>query len=327
MRYLVVRGFVFLVGALWACTWACTSFAQSDPSRPIRMIVGFPPGGATDILARALAQEARVPLGQEMIIINRPGANGSIAIGEVIAAKPDGLTLGFAPTSAFTLAFHFTDIRPDLLDNIDALVMAGRQRVGMVVKGDSPHRTLKDLIEFARSNPGKVPVGVSGVGSSVDVFTRTILQRAQVDGIIVPFKGDADVTTALLGGQVTAGSYAAGGFARHVQAGALRLIASFQDERLAMAPEVPTLEEMGYGLTGTNIQFIYGPKGLPAATSRRLTAVLQDAMRTPMYVDIATRNDLYEKNALVGDALTAFLKKDRVTNSELVEKLGLKKAR
>ena len=322
MRYLFAR--VLLVAA--AVLTAGAAIAQGDSSRPIRMVVGFPPGGATDILARALAQEARVPLGQEMIVVNRPGANGSIAIGEVLAAKPDGLTLGFAPTSAFTLAFHFTDIRPDLLDSIEALVMAGRQRVGMVVKGDSPHKTLKDLIEFARGNPGKVPIGVSGVGSSVDVFTRTILQRAQVDAIVVPFKGDADVTTALLGGQVTAGSYAAGGFARHVQAGAMRLVASFQDERLPMAPDVPTLEELGYGLTGTNIQFIYGPKGLPAATSRRLTAVLQDVMRTPMYVDIATKNDLYDKNALAGDALMAYLLKDRATNAQLVEKLGLKKA-
>ncbi len=314
---------------LFAVTLALTASltaAQSDfPNRPLRMLVGFPPGGATDILARALAQEARVALGQEMIVVNRSGANGAIAINEVAGAKPDGYTIGLAPTSAFTLAFHFIDIRPDLLEITDALMMAARQRVGMVVKSDSPHKTLKDLVEFAKKNPGKVPIGVSGVGSSVDVFTRTILLRAQIDAIVVPFKGDADVSTALLGGQIVAGSYAAGGWAQQVQAGAMRLIASFQDDRFSVAPDVPTLEEMGYGLTGTNIQFVYGPKGLPPAVANRLIAVFTEAARTPKYVEIATRNGLYEKNLLVGQALTAYLLKDRATNSALLEKLGLKK--
>ena len=320
-----------ITAALFAVALAFTASlaaSQSDfPNRPIKMVVGFPPGGATDVLARVLAQESRGLLGQEMIVMNRPGANGSIAINEVAGAKPDGYTLGVAPTSAFTLAFHFLDIRADLLDITEPLMMAGRQRVGMVVRGDSPYRTLKDLVESAKKNPGKVPIGVSGVGSSVDVFTRSVLLRAKVEAIIVPFKGDAEVTTALLGGQVAAGSYAAGGFAQQVKAGSLRLIASFQDDRLSMAPDVPTLQEMGYDLTGTNIQFVYGPKGLPPAVANRLIAAFTQAALSPTYIDIATKNDLYEKNPLVGKALSAYLLKDRATNSALVEKLGLKTRR
>ena len=307
---------------------ASLAAAQSDfPNRPLRLLAGFPPGGATDVLARALAQEARVPLGQEVIVVNRPGASGAIAINEVAGAKPDGYTIGFAPTSAFTLAFHFMDIRPDLLEITDPLMMAARQRVGMVVKGDSPHKTLKDLVEFAGKNPGKVSVGVPGVGTSVEVFTRTILRHAKIDAVVVPFKGDTEVGTALLGGQIVAGSFSAGGWARQVQAGAMRLIASFQDDRFSVAPDVPTLQEMGYGLTATSIQFIYGPKGLPPAVSKRLIAIFMEAARSPKYVEIATKNELYDKNPLVGDALTAYLLKDRATNSALVEKLGLKKQR
>jgi len=305
---------------------ASLTAAQSDfPNRPLRLLVGFPPGGATDVLARALAHETRVPLGQEVLVVNKPGASGLIAINEVAGAKPDGYTIGLAPTSAFTLAFHFMDIRPDLLEITDALMMAARQRVGMVVKGDSPYKTLKDLVEFARKNPGKVSVGVPGVGTSVEVFTRAILQHAKIDATVVPFKGDTGVSTALLGGQIVAGSFSAGGWAQQVQAGAMRLIASFQDDRFSVAPDVPTLEEMGYGLTGTNIQIIYGPKGLPPAVAKRLIAVFTEAARSPTYVEIATKNELYDKNALVGDALTAYLLKDRATNSALVKKLGLKK--
>jgi len=307
---------------------ASLAAAQSDfPNRPLRLLVGFPPGGATDVLARALAQEARGVLGQEIIVVNRPGASGAIAINEVAGAKPDGHTIGLAPSSAFTLAFHFMDIRPDLLDITDALMMAARQRVGMVVKGDSPHKTLKDLVAFAGKNPGKVSVGVPGVGTSVEVFTRAILRHAKVDAIVVPFKGDTGVSTALLGGQIVAGSFSAGGWAQQVQTGAMRLVASFQDDRFGVAPDVPTLSELGYDLTGTNIQFVYGPKGLPPAVARRLIADLTKAARGPKYVEIATKNELYDKNPLVGDALSAYLLKDRVTNAALVEKLGLKKQR
>ena len=300
--------------------------AQSEfPNRPLRMVVGFPPGGATDILARALAQEARAGLGQEVIVVNRSGANGAIAINEVAAAKPDGYTLGLAPTSAFTLAFHFIDIRPDFLEITEPLLMAARQRVGMVVKADSAHKTLRELVEFAKKNPGKVSFGVSGTGSSVDIFTRSILLRANIEAIVVPFKGDADVSTALLGGQIVAASYGAGSWAQQVQNGAMRVIASFQEDRFSVAPEVPTLEEMGYGLTGTNIQFVYGPKGLPPALAKRLIAIFADAARTPRYIDIATKNALFDKNLLVGQALTAYLLRDRATNALLLEKLGMKK--
>ena len=203
--------------------------------------------------------------------------------------------------------------------------MAARQRVGMVVKADSAHKTLRELVEFAKKNPGKVSFGVSGTGSSVDVFTRSILLRANIDAIVVPFKGDADVSTALLGGQIVAASYGAGSWAQQVQNGAMRVIASFQDDRFSVAPEVPTLEEMGYGLTGTNIQFVYGPKGLPPALAKRLIAIFADAARTPRYIDIATKNALFDKNLLVGQALTAYLLRDRATNALLLEKLGMKK--
>ena len=297
------------------------------PSQPIKLLVGFPPGGSTDILARALANEVRTALNQEVVVINRAGASGAISVSEVVASKPDGYTLGINPSSAFTLAFHFMDTRPDFLDVVDPLMMVARQRVGTVVKGDSPHKTLKELMEFAKKNPGKVSFGIPGLGTSVEIFTRAIVQHTGVDAIVVPFKGDTEVGTAILGGQIVAGSLSAGGFAQQLRSGTMRLVVSFQNDRFQSAPDVPTLEEMGYGLTGRNIQMLYGPKKLPPAVARRLIAAFTEATRTPAYIDIATRNELYDKTVLVGDALTDFLLKDRAANSLLVEKLGLKKQR
>ena len=313
-----------LAGALAAPIAA----AQTDfPSRPIRLLVGFHPGGSTDVLGRALAHEARKPLGQEILVVNKPGATGVIAINEVAAASPDGYTIGLSPSTAFTLAHHFMDIRQDLLDITSPLLMAGRQRIGMVTKGDSPHKTLKDLVEFARKNPGKVSIGIPGAGTSVELFTRAVLLHDKIDVSVVPFKGDAGVVTGLLGGHIAAGSFSAGGWAQQVQDGAMRLLASFENDRFEVAPKVPTLAEMGYGLTGAAIQYVYAPKGLPPASAKRLIAAFTEAIRAPTYVDIATKNGLYDKNALVGDALNAYLLKDRVTNTALVEKVGLKKKR
>ncbi len=295
------------------------------PSQPIKLLVGFPPGGSTDILARALANEVRTALNQEVVVITRAGASGAISVSEVVAAKPDGYTLGINPSSAFTLAFHFMDTRPDFMDVIDPLMMVARQRVGTVVKGDSPHKTLKDFIEFARRNPGKASIGVPGIGTSVEVFARALLHAAKVDAIVVPFKGDSGVNTALLGGQIVAGAMSAAGFAQQVQNGTLRAIASHESDRFDFAPDVPTLEEMGYGLVGKSIQFLYGPKGLPPAIAQRLINVFTQASRTPVFIDIATKNGLYDKTPLVGAELTALLLKDRASNAELVVKLGMKK--
>src|SRR5262245_44375262 len=126
-----------LVVALSVCV-SVSAAAQSDyPSRPIRLMVGFPPGGSTDVLARTLAQEARKALGQEIIVINKPGATGALAVTDVVTAAPDGYTVGITPGSAFTLAQEFQNIRADLLENSDALLTVGRQRIGVAVKAEN----------------------------------------------------------------------------------------------------------------------------------------------------------------------------------------------
>ena len=315
--FVAAFGLALLLGAPFAG-------AQSDfPSKPIRLLVGFPPGGSTDVLARALAQEARKPLGQEIIVVNRPGASGVIAINEVIASPADGYTIGVSPSTALTLAHHFMDIRTDLLDATTALMMVGRQRIGLVTQSASPARTLKELVELAKKNPGKISVGIPGLGTKVELITRAIGLYEKVNFNVVPFQGDAGVATNLLGGHINAGSYAAGGWVNQVRAGTMRLLVSYEDDRFDVAPNVPTLKEMGYPLTSDNIQYLYAPKGLPPAVSKRLVSAFTEASRSHTYIDVATQNGLYDKNPLTGEALEKFLFKDRSNNTELVAKLGL----
>ena len=185
--------------------------AQADyPARPIRLILGFPAGGSTDVLARTLAHESSILLGQEVVVFNKPGATGSIATNEVAAAPPDGYTIGLTPSTTLTLAHLFQNIRPDLLESTSALLLVGRQRIGIVAKADSPFRTLREFFDYARNNRGKLSIGVPGTGTMVDLLTRAVVMQEQADVNVVPFQGDAPVATAVLGGHVAAGSFAAG---------------------------------------------------------------------------------------------------------------------
>ncbi len=298
--------------------------AQSFPAKQIRLLVGFPPGGSTDVLARTLAQETRATLG-EVVIINKPGAAGTVAIAELISATPDGTTIAITPSTALTLTHQFQNIRPDMLESTEALIMVGRQRVGMATSKDSPHKTLKDFMAAAHASPGKLSLGIPGAGTSVDLMLRALLAHEKVDANIVPFQGDAPVVTALLGGHITAGAFAAGGWAPQVREGGLRLLASFEADRADVAPDVPTLVELGYGLKGNAIQYILAPKGLPVSVAQKLIDAFRAASLSPSYIDIAKKNALYDRESPAGDQLDRQLRADRAELAELVNRLGLKK--
>ena len=137
--------------------------------------------------------------------------------------------------------------------------------------------------------------------------------------------GFSERSTSLLGGQIVAGSLSTAGFAAQVKAGKMRVVASYQEDRFDMARDVPTLEEMGYGLRATSIQFVYGPKGVPPAVANRVIGDFAKATRSRLFVGVAMNNDLYDKDLLTRDALNAYLLKDRATNRVLIEKLGMKK--
>lgn len=276
------------------------------------------------MLARTLAQEVRQTLG-EVVIINKPGAAGTVMIQELVAAPADGTTIGITPSTATTLAHQFQNIRPDLLERTDALVMVGRQRVGMATSRDGPFKTVQDFVAAARAAPGKLAVGIPGAGTSVDLMTRAILAHEKIDANIVPFQGDAPVATALLGGHIAAGSFAAGGWAPHVREVTLRLLASFEADRADVAPDVPTLAELGYGLKGNAIQYLLAPKGLPPAVAQKLIEAFTVAGRSPAYIDIATKNALYDRQMPSGSALDRQLVADRAELAALVERLGLKR--
>ena len=316
---------IALVSLLVSLT-PCGALAQSDfPNRGIRIMVGFPPGGSTDVLARMLAAEGGKRLGQEILVVNKPGVTGALAVNDVVASPADGYMLGITPSTVLTLTHLYQNIRPDLLENSSALLMVGRQRVGIAAKADNEIRTFRQLVETARKAPGKLSVGIPGTGTLTELITRAVFQQEKLDITIVPFQGDAPIITAILGNHVTAGSFSAGGWAQQVRAGTMRLLASLEADRSEVAPDVPTLLELGYEYKGNAIQYMFAPKGMPGAVRQRLIDTFVDAARTPSFIDVATKNALYDANTMSGDALDQYLLKDRAGLVALANRLGVKK--
>jgi tripartite-type tricarboxylate transporter receptor subunit TctC len=314
------------VAALCAMVLAAPpALSQEFPTKQIRLIVGFAAGGSTDVLGRALAPEAGRRLGQEVIVINKPGAAGTLAVNDVIGSPPDGYTIGIAASASLTLVHMFQNIRGDLLEATESLVQVGRQRVGIATKADSPLRSFKDLVDFARANPGKVSIGIPGAGTSSELFVRAIAQHERLEINIVPFAGDAPSATAMLGGHVTAISASAGSWAVHVREGAMRMLVSLEKDRLDVAPEIPSLNEIGYPFAGSAIVHLFAPRGLPASVKKRLIDGFAAASQTPLYVDIATRNSLNTATAMSGEELDRHLREDRASLAELVTRLGIGK--
>jgi tripartite-type tricarboxylate transporter receptor subunit TctC len=323
MRKCASTALAVMLAALCAATG---SRAQSDfPNRQIRLLVGFPAGGSTDVLSRVIAQEAGKTLGREIIIVNKAGAAGSVAINELITTPADGYTVATTPSSTLTIAPFFINVAPDQLEKTDALLMIGRQRAGIMINAESPIRSLKDFIAQARANPGKLSIGYIGPGTMGGIILRGLLAHEKLEVNLVPLNGDAPVTNAVLANHVTAGVGSAAAFSEHVRAGKMRLLASGEAERLEVAPDVPNLVEMGYPYKGNAIQYMLAPKGLPPAIRKKLIDAFLAATKTSIYVDMAKKNELFDPTEITGEALDKYLLEDRAEIGALVQKLGLAK--
>ena len=301
------------------------ALAQSGyPTRTISVSVGYPAGGGTDLLTRVLAAEVGKIIGREIIVVNQSGASGTVAMSALAAAKPDGYSLGVTASSSLTIAPFTLDSPPDLLERITTIAAVGRLRNGFLVKGDSPFKGIKDVIEFARKNPGKISIGVQGMGSSGALALGATAIQEDIKWTLAPFKGEAPALAAVLGGHITAATSTSGAWQRFVEAGTLKLIASMDSERFDSVPNAPTLIEQGYP-NSSLIFVLAGPKGLAPAVAKRITDAFTAAMHTPAYIEFATKNGMLMKKPLLGEALRSYLMDDRAAMGAIAAKMGMGK--
>lgn len=228
---------------------AAASSAEEFPNKPITLVVPYSAGGATDAMFRDLAHAASKHFPQPIIVANRPGGSGSVAIAYMLQRPADGYTVNvIVPVlqrASYQHQFSF-----DVVKDIKPVIQVGGLQYGIVVKPDSPFKNLKDLVEHARANPGEVSFMSAGIGSGGHIYMQEIAEAAGGDIKFnhIPSKGDADAAQAVMGGHVDFIAVTPGGWSSLVQAGKLRLLATLGEERSKRFPDAPTVKEQGYNV-------------------------------------------------------------------------------
>ena len=262
---------------------ATAAQAQPWPSKPVTLVVPFPPGGSTDLIARTLAPKLQEKLGGTFIVENKAGATGTVGGGQVKRAAPDGYTLFVSSLGPFVIAPHLIKNVPyDALKDFDYISVAVHAPNVLVVPANSPHKTLADVIAFHKANPGKMSFASAGNGSSDHLTAELFWQETKTSGLHVPYKGGAPAMADLLGGQVDATFMNINTGLPNIKGGKLRALAITSARRSPLLPDVPTLEESGIkGVTVYSWQAVAAPKGLPADIKTKLHEAIVAALNDP----------------------------------------------
>jgi tripartite-type tricarboxylate transporter receptor subunit TctC len=264
-----MRKILALAGGLLV---AAAAHAQQFPSRPVTLIVPWPAGGSTDIYFRKLGEITARHLGQPLVIENRPGGSGMNGPATMAkTAKPDGYTISQLAITAFRVP-HMQKVDWDPITDFTYIIGLAGYTFGIVVKADSPFKTFQDLLAYARANPGKLSYATPGTGTSLHLAMEEIAAKAGVQFLHVPFKGYGDGAIALMGGHVMV-QVDSTGWAKQVDAGAQRLLATLGDKRTRW--NAPTVKELGVDTVSNSPFGLVGPKGM----SRDVVKVVHDAFK------------------------------------------------
>ena len=278
-----VAGLAGLLANLPATASSAASHGQTDmpagwPLKPLTLIVPWPAGGATDLTLRVLCEEAEPLLGQRVIIVNRPGAGGTLVAPALKAAEPDGYTLGQLPITVFRYAL-MNPVAWDPVKDLMPILQVSSTTFGLLVPADSPWTSVADMLHWARQNPGALLMGSTGIGTTAHLAMEEILLEQGIRYVHVPYKGTADQMLAVASGQLMAGVNSTG-FTPWLEQGKMRLLAVFSAQRSARWPDVPTFSELGFAHSVyTSPWGLAAPRGTPVA----IVKLLHDAFRTAMY--------------------------------------------
>ena len=277
----MIRRRALLAAALALC--AGGTLAQPYPSKPIRLIVPFTPGGSTDILGRAIGQKLTEALAQQVVIENRPGAGGAIGAEAAARAAPDGYTLlmGHIGTLAVNPSLY-PKLGYDPIRSFAPVAWVARVTNVLVVNPAVPARSVQELIRLAHDQPGRLRYGSGGNGSAAHLATEYFKLRTQTDIVHVPYKGTGPAVTDLLGAQIEVMMTGAPAVMSHVKAGKMRALAISSAQRIESLPDLPTIAEAGVpGFEAIQWYGVVAPAGTPEAVIARLNAEVNRALATP----------------------------------------------
>lgn len=294
--------------------------APFPTARPIMLWVPWPAGGATDITMRLLADIASRHLQQKVIVENRPGAGGTMAMPILQQADPDGYTIAQIPQPVLRVPYT-QKVLWDPVRDVTPIIQISGVTFGVLVLGSSPFRTMDDLFAFARSRPGELSIATNGVGTTPHIALEELFTARGLKYIHVPYKGTAEQLLAVETGQVMVGVNSTG-FAPLVDSGRLRLLATLAAKRSPRWPTVPTLKELGFNIVAMSPYGLGGPRGMPAGVVTALHDAFRKAMFDPAFVHEIAKYD-QELEYLGPAEYGAWIREQYAKEKLVVERMGL----
>jgi tripartite-type tricarboxylate transporter receptor subunit TctC len=298
--------------------------AQTLPGGPIRIIVGFAPGGGTDTLARVMAQKLAGMWNTSVIVENKAGATGTIAADYVAHQNPDGNTLLMAHINSQAIAPNIMKLQYDPATDFQPIMLVGVTPNLLICNEQQPARTVKDIVELCRKNPGKVTFGSAGTGSAQHLALEMFMLQAKVKAIHVPYKGSAPMLTDLMGGTIQYSFDTMTAATPHVKSGKMIAIAQTRQQRSKAYPNVPTMVESGFpGYEATTWYGLAGPAKMPVALAKRMNEDMNKVLAMP---DVIERFDQYGAEGGGGSAekFAQFMKDEQVKWAKVCKEAGVK---
>jgi tripartite-type tricarboxylate transporter receptor subunit TctC len=326
MRSTSRRSFVAgLAGLAAATAVAPRARAQAQGGRVTRILVGFPPGQATDQVARLVAERLTTALGHPVIVDNRPGQGGSIVLAQLARSPADGSVLTLSALAAYSVnPYLYKNVGYDSVRDFDPISMVADLPLALAVNPTVPANTLKELVDYAKANPDKLAHCSSGNGTLSHLLMEDFKQRAGIRILHVPYKGSPPAMVDLIAGNVQVGLDTVTVLQPHVRSGKLRLIAAGTRERLAAFPDTPTIAESGYpGFDAVAWIALSAPKGTPRELRDRINAEVNKALREAEFADKMRAMGALPRGSSV-DEFGAFLASEQQRWKAVVERSGVK---
>jgi len=299
--------------------------AQNYPSKPVRLLVGFVPGGSTDLAGRFIAQKLGEQFGQQVIVENRPGAGTALANERVATAAPDGYTLLLMTASGAGLSAARSDLPYDIDRDFVPIARSTATTYVVMVHPSVPVRSVKDLIALARSRPGKMSYASEGVAASAHINGELFKSMAKLDMLHVPYKGGTESSTAVAAGHVDVGFPSLTASLSMAEAGKIRLLAVTSSRRSALKPDLPTVSESGLpGYDRASWHGLMGPSAMPKEIVAQLQAAMEKLLNHPQAREQLMKIGL-EPNYLPGDQFGAYLRNEVAQISQLMKSIAFKR--